>query len=641
MKPRAIAPLLALALAHLPGAATAAGFDQVNLVSDLSGQAQYVDSHLVNPWGLVPGGTGVFWVSNNGTGTSTLYDPNGVMHPLVVTIPGGAPTGIVVTSPADSAFVAMKGDSAGRAVFIYATEHGTIDAWSPVFDPTMALQMATVQGAEYKGLALGGMSPGAPQLYAANFTQMRIDVFDRHFVPVTLGSGAFTDPNLPAGFGPFNVANLGGQLFVAYAEVDTSSGDEVKGAGLGYVDVYDMNGTLLRRFASSGTLNAPWGLAWAPASFGGFGGSVLVGNFGDGTIHAYALGNGSLQGALADTLGHPIMIDGLWGISFGAPAAGATVAHRLYFAAGLQDEAHGLFGYLAVDTISTRGGGGGPGACANNSMGIGWWRKQCGGPSHGHGNGRGRSEAAGFGHGHGPGPGSPNDSLATWLACISSGPAPNAFGTEGCFTAGCELLDMTGDRSTMQKAAQQLLTLRLNLCSGRVCEGFVITCREGDDDDGGRAVTRTWTLGELADSLDVLLCGGGSRSELHALTSLLSCVNEGDEHGDDDEGDDDDRGRDAAQQVTVQAIGVSPAHLTGEPVRFSVTTSQPTFVRLRIFDAAGRMVAEPMPYAQVSGSQLVTWDRRDSNGRMVSPGNYFYRAIAGSKASSGRIVILR
>jgi uncharacterized protein (TIGR03118 family) len=202
----------------------------------------------------------------------------------------------------------------------------------------------SASAASYTGLAVAGSF-----LYAANFAQGRIDVFDSSFAATTL-PGGFTDPNLPAGYSPFNIQNLGGQLYVTYAQI--ANGDEVKGAGLGFVDVFDTNGSLVRRLATGGTLNAPWGLALAPSDFGEFSNALLVGNFGDGLINAFNPATGLLLGHLADALNSPIAIDGLWGIGFGNDG-NAGPHNALFFAAGIEDEAHGLFGSLTATTPTT------------------------------------------------------------------------------------------------------------------------------------------------------------------------------------------------------------------------------------------------------------------------------------------------
>ncbi|MEO6027242.1 MAG: TIGR03118 family protein, partial [Candidatus Binatia bacterium] len=514
MKTATIGALLLLFALPTPHLAQAQRFTQTNLISDLAGQALRTDANLVNPWGLAPGAAGVFWTANNETGTSTLYDPDGTIRPLVVTIPGGAPTGIVATAATDSAFDIPNGSTTARAAFIFVSLGGTISAWSPAVNPTNAITVSTDSGAVYTGAALGGTRAN-PLLYVADFKGGTIEAYDSSFAEVDL-NGSFTDPNLPAAYFPFNVANVGGQMYVAYAQ-HNASGEELPGPGLGIVSVFDLQGNFVRRFTTGDQLNAPWAIVQAPAGFGQFGGDLLVGNFGDGRVLAYDLGSGAFQGALLDTVGHEIEIEGLWGLAFGRLASGTQVAQRLYFAAGIHDETHGLFGYIAeANSDSTET----PVACDNESRGAGFWRKLCGGPlnAHGHGHGviddvvdhvNGNGKGKGHEHddqkGHGPF-GVDTDSLDALFACIKDGAAPNAFGVNGCFVAGCDLMRKVGRRSENERAAQVLLLTRLNLCSGSVCDSLAITCVDAQNG------IEVLTLGEAADSLDALLCGSGNQS---------------------------------------------------------------------------------------------------------------------------------
>lgn len=318
-----------------------------NLVSDLPGVAAHVDPNLVNPWGLTRSPTSPWWVADNGTGVSTLYDGSGAARPLVVTIPPApgnpppsAPTGTVFNGTA----------SFGGARFIFSTEEGTIAAW-PNAGPIAPLQ-AAVPGAIYKGLAIG--NDGARDLlYATDFHGGKVDVFNSAFA-LTNVPGGFTDPNLPAGYAPFGIQNIGGKLYVTYALQDADGEDDVPGAGHGFVDVFDTSGNLLRRFASDDTLNSPWGLALAPSDFGEFSNDLLVGNFGDGTISAFDPATSSFVGQLADSLGNLLEIDGLWALQFGGgPGSASGAANRLYFTAGIDDENHGLFGLIAVPEPSS------------------------------------------------------------------------------------------------------------------------------------------------------------------------------------------------------------------------------------------------------------------------------------------------
>jgi uncharacterized protein (TIGR03118 family) len=331
------------------GLGTSAHVHQTNLVSDVPGRAQTTDPHLVNAWGITASPTSPFWVADNGTGVSTLYNGAGQPLSLVVTIPppaGGtppsAPTGVVFNGTAD--FVVSSGTGSGPARFIFATEDGTIAGWNPAADGTNAITKVDNSAAEaiYKGLALGSTAT-ARFLYATNFHAGTVDVFDKNYAPVTLASGAFTDPSLPAGFAPFGIANIDGQLFVTYAKQDADREDDVAGKGNGFVDVFDTSGTLLRRFASGKPLNSPWGLAVAPASWGRAAGNLLVGNFGDGTINVFDFATGDSRGRLKGDHG-PVRIDGLWGLRFGTASTGGP--STLFFTAGPDDEQHGLFGSL-------------------------------------------------------------------------------------------------------------------------------------------------------------------------------------------------------------------------------------------------------------------------------------------------------
>ena len=334
--------------------AAGGGYQQRNLVSDGSVPAAHMDPNLVNPWGIAFNPNGPVWVANNGTGVATLYDGQGVpqplMQPLVVIIPTpsnstepGNPTGIVFNGSMD--FVVSQGGASNPAVFLFASENGTIAGWSPMVDRTHAILAVdnSPAGAIYKGLALAANGT-ANFLYATDFHHNRIDVFDAQFHPATL-AGTFTDPDLPAGFAPFGIRNLNGDLYITYAQQDEDKKDDVPGKGLGLVDVFDANGSLIRRFASGGTLNAPWGLALAPADFGRFSNRLLVGNFGDGRINAFDLATGRFLGRLRGPDGRLLTIDGLWGISFGNGVA-QQPTNVLFFAAGPEEETQGIYGRI-------------------------------------------------------------------------------------------------------------------------------------------------------------------------------------------------------------------------------------------------------------------------------------------------------
>ena len=325
---------------------------QRNLVSDTPAiPAAHTDPNLVNPWGVAFNPFGVVWVANNGSGTSTLYDGNGVPQPLIVRIPGapagatGNPTGIVFNG--GNSFNVTRAGVTGPSRFIFASEDGGISGWAPNVAPTDAIRVVNNPSAIYKGLALSG--GGIRQLlYATDFRNARVDVFDTNFARVTLPGTPFVDPHIPAGFAPFGIQEINGDIYVTYAKQDEAREDDVAGRGLGYVSVFDPNGVFVRRLISRGPLNAPWGLALAPASFGRFGGRLLVGNFGDGRINAFELASGRWLGALRDPHHRPISIEGLWGIQFGNGLQNQPT-NTLFFASGPDDEEHGLYGRLDVN----------------------------------------------------------------------------------------------------------------------------------------------------------------------------------------------------------------------------------------------------------------------------------------------------
>ena len=330
-------------------------YQQTNLVSDVPGLAQFPDPDLVNPWGLAASSASPWWVADNGTGLSTLYKGDGTKQGLVVTVatpPGdtdpATPTGIVFNGSSD---FTLTDDTTSAARFIFVTEDGTISGWR---SGTQSILKVNNSGlAIYKGvtIAQGG---GANLLYVANFFTGSVDVFDTNYAPVTLAAGAFTDPTLPEGFAPFNVQNINGNVYVAFAKQDEEKEDEVAGRKLGYVDVFDGNGNLLQRIEHGPWMNAPWGLAMAPADFGKSSNMLLVGMFGSGQIATFDPVTGDFEGLLRDRHGKPIQIDGLWALQFGnGGSAGPT--NTLFFTAGIDDEAHGLFG--TVTPIPKKGSG--------------------------------------------------------------------------------------------------------------------------------------------------------------------------------------------------------------------------------------------------------------------------------------------
>ncbi|HEY3087970.1 MAG TPA: TIGR03118 family protein [Jatrophihabitantaceae bacterium] len=339
----AVGVALAAALAvpaNLAGAAGAGTFVQENLVSDQPGVATLTDPNLVNAWGMSRGANSPIWVSDNGADVSTLYRGDTAtapvsIVPLVVSIPGGAPTGQV-----NNDTTAFLVPGTGRpAAFIFAGEDGDLSAWN---GGTAAVAVGHTDGAVYKGLALVHSLAG-PELLAANFHDNRIDVFDGQFTLLP-DTGMFSDPSLPAGYAPFNVAVIGGRVFVTYALQDADAHDDVAGPAHGFVDVYTTEGAFVSRFATHGVLNSPWGMTIAPATFAQFAGDLLIGNFGDGRIHAVDPSTGEVLGILRGTSGQPLAIDGLWGLLVGDAAAGGPDA--VWFSAGPDDESHGLLGVL-------------------------------------------------------------------------------------------------------------------------------------------------------------------------------------------------------------------------------------------------------------------------------------------------------
>jgi uncharacterized protein (TIGR03118 family) len=341
--------LVAVAPATTAGAATQSRYLQRNLVSDQAGHAQVTDPHLVNAWGASYGPTTPLWVSDNGTDVVTLYaggvhgGPQSV-NPLVVSIPGGAPTGQVF-NPTTAFPVHTTGGGTAPARFLFVGETGHLTGWTLQTPPvTTAEDEVVTPGAVYKGLALG-QPAGGPRLYAADFSAGTVDVYDGQYRRV-ITSGNFQDRRLPHGFAPFNVAVLGDKVYVAYAKQDAERSDEVAGRGLGRLDVFTLDGRLLHRVRAHGALNAPWGLTIAPQGFGAFSGDLLVGNFGDGRIHAYDPTTLRLRGTLRRPGGHPVRIDGLWALLPGNGVEGGT--DEVLFTAGPQDESHGLVGTLSL-----------------------------------------------------------------------------------------------------------------------------------------------------------------------------------------------------------------------------------------------------------------------------------------------------
>jgi uncharacterized protein (TIGR03118 family) len=338
-------------------------FSQTNLVSDGSVPAANIDPNLINPWGIASSAQGPFWIADNGSGVATVYDGAGTPQTVlgqssiaIATPPGAMAMPPGQTTPASptgevfnftqQGFDISSGGKTGSSAFLFATEDGTISGWSPEVNAGSSVIAVDNSmggtGAVYKGLAIG-QTGGETFLYASNFRNGTVDVFNNNFQQVN----SFTDPNLPTGYAPFNVQVLDGNLFVTFALQDAQKQDDVSGAGNGFVDEFDLQGNLLHRVASQGVLNSPWGLAIAPSGFGEFSNDLLVGNFGDGTINAFDPKTDQFLGQLSDANGKPIQIGDLWSL---VPGNGSSNSdpHKIYFTAGVENEQHGLFGSLGA-----------------------------------------------------------------------------------------------------------------------------------------------------------------------------------------------------------------------------------------------------------------------------------------------------
>jgi uncharacterized protein (TIGR03118 family) len=321
-------PTLAITLAV--GIASGAGYFQTNLTSDIPGLANNLDPNLKNPWGISFSVTSPFWVSDQVTDVATLYNGLGAPVALVVSTPpppGGGPTG-----PTGQVFVGGQGftmTTGPQANFVFATLAGTIDAWNS--GTSAVTQTSGLPGSVYTGLALAGNL-----LYAANTSANRIDVYNNSFAPTTV-PGGFVNPSVPAGFTPYNIQNVGGQLYVEYAKQNAPGG---------LVGIFDTNGNFVRNIIDS-HFNGPWGVTLAPATFGPFGNRLLVGNFGDGLINAFDASTGAFVGTIMDSVGKPIANSGLWALAFRAPNSGFD-SNTLFFTAGINNELNGLFGEIQV-----------------------------------------------------------------------------------------------------------------------------------------------------------------------------------------------------------------------------------------------------------------------------------------------------
>jgi uncharacterized protein (TIGR03118 family) len=347
------------------------------------------DANLVNPWGITAGPMSPFWIADNNAGVSTLYNvPPSGSPPVsilsrVVRIPSpgdplgrtGTPTGVVFNTAAGAGGFKVKGVNSGgnatsaAAAFIFATEDGTIVGWNPTVNPPgfsaslasnygiIAVDHSAIPtaaaGAVYKGLAIATDASGSTFLFTTNFRAGTIEVYDVNFDPVTnLPASAFVDPHLPNGYAPFNVVLIGGNLFVTYAKQDAAKHDDVALPAHGIVDIFDLSGKMLSRFTQHAHLNSPWGVVQAPASFGDLAGAILIGNFGDGRIHAFDPDSGKELGSVTNSIGQEIVIDGLWSLTVGNGTSGGD-KNAIYFTAGPNGETAGLFGSLSPVPLGT------------------------------------------------------------------------------------------------------------------------------------------------------------------------------------------------------------------------------------------------------------------------------------------------
>jgi uncharacterized protein (TIGR03118 family) len=336
----------------IPAQQTPQHYTQTNLVADSGSGAPTIDPNLLNPWGISRSSGSPWWVSDHGSGKTTLYNGTGTTIALVVTIPPadsssktGTPTGQVYNGTNDFQIAAGK-----PAHFIFATEDGTISGWNSAVNATSAVIVVNTKGESvFKGMAVATIDDPTKGildfLYVADFRKGRVDVYDASFNRIPLDDDAFRDERIPDDFAPFNVQNIGGNLYVAYAKQDSSKHDEVNGPGLGFVDVFSPTGRLLHRLESGKWFNAPWGIAQASGDFGANSHDILVGQFGSGEILVFDPVTGRFKGWLNDSANAPIVIGGLWALAFGS-GTGSGPANTLYFAAGSDGDLHGLFGTI-------------------------------------------------------------------------------------------------------------------------------------------------------------------------------------------------------------------------------------------------------------------------------------------------------
>lgn len=336
--------LLTIALLSLPTLAQT--YTATILTSDIANISANTDTNLGNPWGLVASSGGPWWVSDNATGLSTLYNGSGVAQSLVVTVPSwtgsgtGSPSGIAFNSTND--FQLTPGNP---AAFLFVSEDGTVQGWNHSVNPTQSvIEVNNFGSAVYKGMALASAG-GANYLYATNFFAGTVDVFDTNFAAHSFGTNAFVDSTIPSGFAPFNIQLIAGKLIVTYAKQDAAKHDDVAGPGNGYVDIFDTEGNLLSRLPHLVQMNSPWAIVQAPASFGAFSNDLLIGNFGSGAILAFNPSNGNFIGLMLDESKLPMRIDKLWALEFGnGGSAGPTTT--LFYTAGTFDETYGEFGTI-------------------------------------------------------------------------------------------------------------------------------------------------------------------------------------------------------------------------------------------------------------------------------------------------------
>ncbi len=341
-------------------------YKQTNLISDIPGMAAATDPNLVNPWGMSRSSGSPWWVSDNGTGLTTLYTGAGAAVPLGQTCPAGTNTNCIIV-PSGDLKASPTGTPTGQvyngtsdfelapkmpAVFIFATEDGTISGWNPKVNAASAvIKVNTHSTSVFKGLAIATVKRPdgslANQLYAADFRKGRVQVYDSSFHPMGLGGDAFRDEEIPSGYAPFNVQNIGGNLYVSFAQQDSKKHDDVAGPGHGYVDVFSTNGHLLMRLQHGSWFSSPWGMTQAPSDFGLFSHDLLVGQFGSGEILVFNPVTGAFRGTLNDASDNHIKIHGLWDISFGGGGTSGP-SNALFFSAGVNHEADGLFGMITA-----------------------------------------------------------------------------------------------------------------------------------------------------------------------------------------------------------------------------------------------------------------------------------------------------